>query len=85
MSVQINMDKARRIHMDNIRLVRDQELVIRDVAFIRALESGDQAAQEAIRREKQVLRDIPQTFDLTAPSLARLREKWPAELPPRSG
>ena len=59
MPVRINMDKARKIHMDNIRVVRNQELALRDIAFIRAVEANDQAAQNVIRARKTKLRDIP--------------------------
>jgi len=34
-----------------------------------------------IATEKQVLRDIPQTFDLTTDTPEELKNKWPDELP----
>ena len=79
------MNKARVIHMDRIRAVRNAELAAKDITFMRAVESGDTDAQATIGMEKQVLRDIPQTFDLTTRSLAELNGKWPKELPPRKG
>jgi len=81
MPIQVNMAKARAIHMDAIRGVRDAELAALDIPFIRALESGDTDAQAKIARTKQILRDIPQTFDLTAKTPMQLKNKWPAELP----
>jgi len=82
---KVNMAKARAIHMDAIRVVRNAELVKKDVPFMRAVEAGDTDAQTTIGTEKQTLRDIPATFDLetgvTSPE--QLKGKWPAELPAR--
>jgi hypothetical protein len=79
--VKVNMPKARIIHMDRIRVVRNEELVKLDVPFMKAAEAGDTSAQATIGTEKQALRDIPQTFDLTTDTPEELKEKWPAGLP----
>ena len=81
----VDMTKARAIHMDKIRLVRNEELVKKDVPFMRAVEAGDASAQATIATEKQALRDIPATFDITtdAGTPEQLKAKWPAELPAR--
>ena len=82
---RIDMPKARGVHMDKIRAVRNAELVKEDIIFMRAVEAGDTSAQAAVATKKQVLRDIPATFDittgLTTPEL--LKAKWPSELPAR--
>jgi len=82
---KVNMAKARAIHMDAIRVVRNAELVKKDVPFMRAVEAGDTDAQTTIGTQKQTLRDIPATFALetgvTSPE--QLKGKWPAELPAR--
>jgi hypothetical protein len=83
MPVSVNMDKARVIHMDKIRVVRNAELAAKDILFMRAVEVGDTAAQYTIARQKQVLRDIPQTFDLTTRTPGQLKQKWPEVLPAR--
>ena len=80
MPIVINLSKARGIQMDKIREVRNQELAKKDVDFMKALEADD-GSHTAIAREKQVLRDIPQTFDLTTDTAEELKEKWPDELP----
>ena len=80
---KVNMPKARGIHMDKIRVVRDAELAKKDITFMQAVEAGDTSAQSTIATEKQVLRDIPQTFDLTTDTPIQLKAKWPAELPAR--
>ena len=85
MPISINMSKARGIHMDKIRVVRDAELSKKDVPFMRAVEAGDTDAQATIGTEKQTLRDIPATFDITTgvDTPEKLKAKWPDELPAR--
>jgi hypothetical protein len=85
MPINVNMTKARAIHLEEIRQVRNAELTAKDITFMRAVEAGDTSAQSTVSTEKQVLRDIPATFDITTgvttPEL--LKAKWPAELPAR--
>jgi hypothetical protein len=81
--IDVNMPNARGIHMDHIRVARNAELAAKDITFMRAVEAGDTDAQATIATEKQVLRDIPQTFDLTTETPTQLLAKWPAELPAR--
>ena len=85
MPVNVNMTKARVIHMDAIRVVRNAELVKEDVTFMRAVEDADTDAQATIKTKKQTLRDIPATFDITtdADTPEKLKAKWPTELPAR--
>ena len=85
MPVNVNMTKARAIHLEEIRKVRNAELVKEDVTFMRAVEDGDTDAQATIKTKKQTLRDIPATFDITTDvdTPVKLKAKWPAELPAR--
>ena len=83
MPINVNMTKARAIHLTEIRRVRNEELVKEDVTFMRAVEAGDASAQSTVATKKQVLRDIPQTFDLTTDTPEQLKAKWPTELPAR--
>ena len=82
-AVVVNMPKARVLHMDAIRRVRNAELAKLDITYMRAIEAGDTDAQATIATEKQTLRDIPATFDITTDvdTPAALKSKWPAELP----
>ena len=80
---KVNMAKARGVHMDVIRLARNTELAAKDVTFMRAVEAGDASAQSTLSTEKQTLRDIPQTFDLTTDTPEQLKALWPTELPAR--
>ena len=52
----------------------------KDIEFMKALEADD-GSHTAIAAEKQTLRDIPQTFDLTTDTPEELKEKWPEGLP----
>ena len=83
-AISVNMPRARIVHMAAIRVSRDAELAKLDITFMRAIETGDTAAQSTIGTEKQALRDIPQTFDLSgAATPEALDALWPAELPSR--
>lgn len=79
--VFVDMPTARGIHMDKIRVARNAELATKDITFMRAVEDGDTSAQSTIATEKQTLRDIPQTFDLTTDTPTQLKALWPSELP----
>jgi len=70
--LKINMDKARDIHMTRIRAVRDEKLKALDVETMKGRD---------VQAEKQALRDLPQTFDLsTATTPDALKSIWPQEL-----
>lgn len=73
MDLTVDMDKAREIHMDRIRVVRDEELKRLDIETLKGVD---------VQKEKQALRDIPQTFDLDkAETPDELKALWPKELP----
>ena len=85
MPVNVNMTKAREIHLAEIRRVRNEELVKEDVTFMRAVEAEETDAQNTIKTKKQTLRDLPATFDITTDvdTPEQLKAKWPSELPDR--
>ena len=85
MPVNVDMTKARAIHLTEIRRVRNEELAKEDVTFMRAVENGDTDAQATIKTKKQTLRDLPATFDITTDvdTPEKLKAKWPTELPAR--
>ena len=80
MPINVNMPKARAIHMDKIRAVRNRQLASLDVPFMQAGETGDVSELARIASEKQALRDIPQTLDLTTDTPEELKAIWPIEL-----
>ena len=78
-TVDINMEKARAIHMDKIRTARNKALAKLDAEHRKA--SGDVSKQAEIDAKAQILRDIPSTFDLSiANTIDELKSLWPAEL-----
>jgi len=56
--ITINLTKAKDIAKDNLRTERAPVLATLDVAFMRAVESGNTSLQTAIAKQKQELRDI---------------------------
>jgi hypothetical protein len=68
--ISINLDKAKEITKDRLRKERAPLLAEQDVAFQRALETGDDTS--AIVAEKQRLRDITKLAD-TATSVEELK------------
>ena len=79
MSIRINIDKAKAIKLDQLREARKPLLAALDVAFMRAVEQGDTAAQASIAAQKQALRDVTKVAlpdDLTA-----LKDFKPSILP----
>jgi len=58
MSIRINIEKAKAIKLDMLRAERAPKLAALDVAFMRAVEQGDTAAQASIAAQKQALRDV---------------------------
>lgn len=82
--VVLDMEAARAAHMDAIRQARNEALHDLDIAWNRAMDAGDTAAARQIGRQRQTLRDIPQTFNLNAArSPAALRAMWPEALAAR--
>ena len=57
--VDIDIEKARGIHTDNLRRKRTALLTALDAAYMRADENGDVAEKARIVAEKQRLRDFP--------------------------
>ena len=82
---EVDMAKARAIHMDRIRSSRNKELAAKDITFMRAVEAEDTDAQATIKTKKQTLRDLPATFNITTgvDTPEKLKAKWPTELPAR--
>ena len=85
MPITVNMTKARAVHLAEIRRVRNEELVKEDVNMLKAIEAEDASEQSTVATKKQVLRDIPATFNITTDvdTPEQLKAKWPTELPAR--
>lgn len=80
-TLTVDTGKAQAIHMDNIRAERNKRLQVLDAQFMEALGKADEAKMLEINAQKQVLRDLPQAFDLAqAENLSQLKALWPDEL-----
>jgi hypothetical protein len=65
--IDVDMTKARNIHLESIRLKRNAELAKLDVEAIKAQDMGNAETLAQIKARKQELRDLPATL---APTLA---------------
>ena len=61
MGIQVNINKAKEITKDRLRVERKPLLEAQDVLYMRAQEAGEDTT--AIVAEKQRLRDITKTVD----------------------
>lgn len=57
--VLVDMAKAKAVHVEKLREVRNEKLSQLDTEFMRAIEAKDVAKQNAISAKKQALRDMP--------------------------
>ena len=77
--INVNMDKARDIHRDNVRQARNSKLASKDIEFQRALETGADTA--TIVSEKQALRDAPAAAAIGAATTPEeLKAAWDSDL-----
>ena len=87
MPIGINVDKAKALHKDKIREVRNPLLQKEDVNFMRAVEAGDADTQAAVAAKKQALRDATNVVDsatITATDVLgvtnELKQVWDADV-----
>ena len=71
-TVDVDMIKARDLHMDNLRVIRDKKMKLLDIEQMKGFD---------VSIAKQELRDIPQTYDLSvATTPEELKLMVPASL-----
>ena len=87
MPIGINVDKAKALHKDKIREVRNPLLQAEDVNFMRAVEAGDADTQATVVAKKQALRDATSVVDsatITATDVLgvtnELKQVWDADV-----
>jgi|TARA_A100001201_G_scaffold120687_1_gene104158 hypothetical protein len=73
MPLKINIDKAKNIWKDKIRVARKPKLEELDVEFVRAQETG--ADTSAIVAKKKELRDFPAQVD-SATTTDEIKAVW---------
>ncbi len=87
MPIGIDIDKAKDIHKDKIREVRNPLLQAKDVEYMRAQELGDTQKVAEVVAEKQALRDattLVNDVEITATSVLgvteELKQVWNEDL-----
>jgi hypothetical protein len=77
-----DMPTVNAIYLERIRQARIPILADLDMQYLQADEKSDVAAKTAIATQKQVLRDLPTTLDLSsAKTPDDVIKLWPAILP----
>jgi hypothetical protein len=72
---EVNIEKAKQIHLDKFRAARAPKLASLDVQYMKAIEVEDSVAASAIAVAKQELRDITK---LPLPNtLPEIKATWP--------
>jgi hypothetical protein len=77
---EVNIDKAKALHLDKFREARKPKLSKLDVDYMKAIEVEDSVKASAIAVQKQELRDITQTP--LPDTLPEIKEVWPGILNP---
>jgi len=72
---EVNIDKAKAIHLNKWRAARAPKLSSLDVQFMKAVEQGDSVKQAEISASKQALRDVTQTP--LPNTLPEIKAVWP--------
>jgi len=63
--ILVDMPSARIVHMNNLKVLRDQKLKDSDIEYLKADETNDSQKKQQISSLRQQLRDMPITFDLS--------------------
>ena len=76
-----DMTAAKVIFKEKIREVRKPLLEAQDVAFMKALESGNSSAQTTAKNAKTKLRDAPAASAITnADTITKLKAAWDTDV-----
>jgi hypothetical protein len=76
-----DLTAAKVLFKDKIREVRKPLLEVQDVAYMKALETSDNAAQTTAINAKTALRDAPAAAAITnADTIAKLKAAWDTSL-----
>jgi len=75
--IQVHRAKAEAIHMDKLRVIRNEKLKAEDIEYQKAIEFRDDAKMNAIANRKKKLRDMPLDVDFSGMSLDELKAYIP--------
>ena len=77
----VDLDKAKEIWLDKIRIVRNERLKELDIEWMRAMENGEHKEASNIAAVKQSLRDVTERKDIhTCKTADSLKKYWPQVL-----
>jgi hypothetical protein len=78
---KVDMDKAKEIWLDQIRITRDERLKELDIEWMKAMENGENKEASNIAAVKQALRDVTERKDIhSCKTVASLKKYWPQVL-----
>ncbi len=72
--IDIDMVKARKIHLDRIRVKRNAALADLDIESLKAIEKSDTFTLKTVADQKQALRDLPQNIAVSLESAKTIDE-----------
>jgi hypothetical protein len=75
--IQVHRATAEQIHLNKLRVIRDDKLKAEDIEYQKALEFRDDAAMNAIANKKKKLRYMPDEVDFSGLSLDALKDFVP--------
>ena len=75
--IEIDMPKAKAIHVERWRLARKPLLDALDVEYMRALEDGNTVKMAELKAKKQALRDVTKIDLLVVTTPDELKKVWP--------
>ena len=74
----VDMDKAKEIWIDQIRIVRNDRLKALDIEWMKAIENGENKEASDIAAVKQSLRDVTERADIhKCKTTESLKKYWP--------
>ena len=75
LGAEVNIDKAKAIHLNKFRAARAPKLAALDIAYSRADETADAAKKAEVAAQKQALRDVTKTA--LPDTLPEIKAVWP--------
>lgn len=80
-NIEIDITKAKKIFMQHLRHKRGRALLTLDQNYCKAYDNKNQEKMSLIEKEKQLLRDLPATFNLeNVQTISDLEKMWPSLL-----
>jgi hypothetical protein len=77
----IDLEKAKDVWRDKIRVARDKKIKELDIKWMKAMEKGELTIAASIAADKQILRDLPAREEISrATTLEELKSFWPSIL-----